>query len=202
MKLSRDLTIVTPTIGRLELHKLIKSVEKTKWHKHDEWFVIGDNQRELPDWLPEFVQSLGHPFQYFEYSVPGSGWGNAQRNWAISQAREGNYLVWADDNDVFVPGAIDLIRSYITPDPQPLQFEVTWGGVLRPVDTTIPMDPHAGRWEDAGGGQQFVVPNLPGMTARWPNTGSSDYNFVTDTLRLWGGPEAMIRIPKMIMHTT
>jgi hypothetical protein len=196
------ITIVTPTIGRNSLPDLIDSTYGTEWQPDDEWFIVADSQRELPDWLDTYGKSLNHPFRYHKVRAEGSISGNSQRNWAISKARSGNYLIWADDNDTFTKGAISIIRDNLPETPQPVQFEVMFHDILRPISPYMPMNPAIGDWDIAGGGQQFITPNIEGKVAEWPNDGCSDYFFITDTLRLWGGPEALLQVPELIMHTS
>src|SRR5215831_10625073 len=186
------LSIVTPTIGRETLKALIDSANGTTWEDSDEWFIVADSQRPLPDWLEPYGKSLPHPFRFHKVRAEGSISGNSQRNWAISKARPGNWLIWADDNDYFYKGAIANIRKNLPDEPQPVQLEVMFHDFHRELSKYIPMNPALGHWDEAGGGQQFVTPNIEGKVAVWPNDGCSDYFFITDTLRLWGGPEALV----------
>jgi hypothetical protein len=205
---SATLTICTPTIGRDTLHALIRSAEGTIWQPQDQWIIVGDNIRTLPEWLEGFVTSLGHPFLWATHQDPLSCAGNSQRNHGISLAHPGNYLVWMDDNDTLTEGALNVIRESIPAEPAPLQFDVTWMGSNRGLSDieTFPMtfpNEHGSSMESAGGGQQFVTPNLPDKLARWqPPLGSSDYYFVRDNLLLWGGPGALKQVDYLIAHTT
>lgn len=202
------LTIVTPTIGRESLRALVESSVGTRWHSNDQWFVIGDTSKVLPDWLEGYVRGRGHPFFWDTAEDPESCAGNSQRNQAMDLARVGNYFVWMDDNDKLTPRALDVIREHLPDKPCPLQFDVTWMGGNRGLSDieTFPMtypNEHGSSMESAGGGQQFVTPNLPGKVARWqPPLGSSDYDFVRDTLLLWGGPGALKQVDHLIAHTT
>ena len=202
-----NLTVVTPTIGRETLRDLVDSAAGTKWLEQDQWFVIGDTVRELPEWVEPYVQSLGHPFLWATEADATSCAGNAQRNKAIELAHHGNYLVWLDDNDTLTKGALNIVRSSLPPVPGPVQFRVTWSGVhrglsdLKKFPMTYP-NPDRVSMEEAGGGQQFVTPNLPGLTPRWLHIGSSDYDFIRDTLLLYGGPHALKQVDYLIAHTT
>ena len=194
------ISIITPTRGRRGLATLVASARGTLWHPDDEWLIVADTRHEETDWVSGFVSKVGFPLRYAE--TPGGVSGSSQRNLGISLAREGNYLVWADDDGVFAPGGINTIREHLPRPPaapHPLQFEIFWSNSPRPLS-----DPHGfpfdSNWVALGGGQQFVTPNLPGKVGTWPDSGSCDYNFIRETLDLWGGFHVVKQVPEVIGH--
>lgn len=194
----KSLSIITPSTRLDGLRALVESADGTKWQKNDEWFVVADTQHPVGG-IREYVESLGHPFRYMEHA--GGVSGAEQRNLGIENARLGNYLVWLDDDNFLEPEGLNTIRTHLPLAPGPVQFEITWYGKhrsLSPLDT-FPYTEDMGM-ELAGGGQQFVTPNLPGKVASWPNNGCCDYYFVRDTILLWGGVQNVKQVAMVIAH--
>jgi len=96
----------------------------------------------------------------------------------MSQAKS-DYFLFLDDDDIFVRGAIDIVRRHIEeyPAPQPTMFRMWHNGVVR----------WGSRRMDPGniGGSMFCPPNIPGKLGRWAghnNEQTSDMGFIMSTL--------------------
>lgn len=173
------LSIITPTIGRPTLKRLVASVDTT-WLDADEWLIVGDTRHGVEPWVKPYVEELGHPFRYLEYGKEESCYGHPQRNYAMTQAREGNYLVFNDDTDEFALGAIDMVREEIgrrDVGPMLFSFEID-GGTWSARNNIFP---------GLVGGHQIVTPNIPGKLGRWEQRYEGDFDFIEQTVALWDG---------------
>lgn len=172
-----SIAVITPTVGRSSLQATIDSV-LPQLSAADEWWVIGDGPQLS---VRSHVRTLNHPsVLYFEHRDPRSRYGNAQRNAAMLRS-QADYFVFLDDDDTLLPGALDAVRREGISS-QPLMFKMDH----RPLGTIL--------WRDQDlrvgnvGGAMFVVPNLPGKWALWPDVAEScisDFHFIQQTLALW-----------------
>ncbi|MES2790051.1 MAG: glycosyltransferase family A protein [Planctomycetota bacterium] len=103
---SIGISIVIPTLGRATLGRALESVVPYL-DSNDEILVVADGVRPLARTVIEAFDSK--QIRYFEHAVAGSTFGNAQRNFAMSQA-QGDYFAFLDDDDRFLPNALESIR--------------------------------------------------------------------------------------------
>lgn len=175
------LSVIIPTIGRDSINRTMESIQAQQLQNNDEIWVIGDTLDGPLPHVEAYINSLGEPFRYLGFTGPVHHYGNPQRNHGITLAREGNYLVWMDDTDIFTENAFFNIRKAIAktgkPQPHIFKFIFTNGTVL---------------WKnrkikiDRIGGHQFVTPNLPGLVGRWSiDRYQADYDFIMNTLQYW-----------------
>lgn len=172
-----SIAIITPTLGRTTLPRTLESC----WWQlgpDDEWLVVGDGPQPAARAL---VERLGDSrARYLEVRQPRSAYGNAQRNLAMHAARAGWFL-FLDDDDELLPGALDAVRQRLQ-QPLPLMFRMDY----RPGRRFLWEQPVL-REGNVGGGM-FVIPNLPGRWAEWPETDRScvgDFTWIRQTLALW-----------------
>src|SRR5207245_1561408 len=92
------LSLILPTISRPSLQPLLSHLQ-TEIGSRDEVLIVGDGPQPLARAL---AGGLDRRFRYFEHGPTGHK-GNEQRQLAISKAT-GNFLVFIDDDDDFVPG--------------------------------------------------------------------------------------------------
>ncbi|MHC4698486.1 MAG: glycosyltransferase family A protein [Planctomycetota bacterium] len=183
------ISLITPTLGRESLSDTIESVIPQLMPR-DEWLIVADGfqqgARTIVSKTYSKYELAGLTIRYWEKHVPGSTYGNAQRNHAIGWART-DYLMFLDDDDHLLPGALNAVRREGVHG-VPLMFKMV----------------HAARgctlWEEPVvreanvGGAMFCVPNIPGRVAQWPETerpNVGDFQFILDTLALW--PEGSLR---------
>ena len=118
--------------------------------------------------------------------------GDTARMDAIPRAR-GTHLTFIDDDDVYVPDALEKLRRFARERPGRL-------GIFKMkhvVGTTHPREdePDVLRYGNVST-QTFLVPNEPGRLGRWQErprpsgagTHAGDYVFITQTVELQGEP--------------
>jgi glycosyltransferase involved in cell wall biosynthesis len=176
------LSIVVPTLGRSTLRRTLDSIAP-QLDAGDEVLVVADATGDV-DGARATVEGLDDGRFGLELCAdPSPGAGNAQRRHGIGRAR-GTHLAFIDDDDVYEPGALELMRS--SADGRPVVFRmdatavglgVLWAEpVLRYANVGTPM---------------FVVPNDPGRLGEWaPCRGpdGSDFSFITGCCERMGEP--------------
>lgn len=159
-----SLSIVMPTCGRRSLAAAVESVT-SQLEPGDELIVIGD--RLLRDAEAVAARADAHTdgkVVYSEWSAADSVFGNAQRDFGIGFAL-GSHLCFLDDDDVYVDGALTLIRR-VTAELRDavLVFRARWGAGHHAAGTVL--------WKDTVWREQnvatpmVVVPKRPGLP-RW-----------------------------------
>ena len=109
--------------------------------------------------------------------------GDTPRNQSMSRAA-GTHLLFMDDDDVYVPGALAKMRSFADENPGKI-------GIFRIEYTVGPK-----RWKVPElknrnvSTQTFLVPNVPGKLGVWEHRGTvhGDFIFIEETARLQGEP--------------
>ena len=168
------LSVVIPTLGRESLADTLESCADA-----DEIIVVLDTARgatEFPCELP-----LNATWAKGKFGVTG---GHAGRVFGISRAT-GTHLAFMDDDDVYTPGAIDLMRATACERPVIFRMDHYAHGIL---------------WSDAAlrfgnvSTQMYVVPNVPEKLGTWtphipgiPEPGG-DYTFIKETCEMMGNP--------------
>ena len=145
------LSIVIPTNGRPSLTHTLNSVA-TQLADGDEILVIRNDH---------------------------APWGHKTRNHATRRAR-GSHLLFIDDDDRYLQGALDLIRGWITDTPDRVHLYAmayTDGRVVTPA------------WPLQIGyvsTQMMCVPRVKGKLGRWGDRYEGDYDFIATTMQLRG----------------
>lgn len=165
------LCVITPTFGRETLRRLLVS---DKLAEGDEWLVIGDGPQPHAEAVCDELRILPY-LRYVEGPLTNDR-RNSQRDLGMRLALA-DYLIFADDDDVFVPGAIKTIRRQLTGNP--FMFRI-WhnGGVIWQNREIVPGN--VGR-------SMFVVPNNPRRLARWADdpTYAGDVSFIQNTMKFY-----------------
>jgi Glycosyl transferase family 2 len=153
---------------------------------NDEVVVIGDTcDGPLPR-VRDLVRDYGPQFLYLEHDAGYHDWGHSQLQYGIGQAL-GEWLHCNDDDDVYVPGAVAVMRTVAADaNGRPILFrfrsyhgQVYWAqrGVLQ---------------MDLVGGHCLVFPNIPGKIGRFGRRYQGDWDMIDSTVRLHGGPDSVI----------
>lgn len=168
-----SLSIVIPTLGRETLKDALESCKDA-----DEIVVVLDNSRggtipcELP---PNAVLYEGN------FGVTG---GHAGRQFGIEKAT-GTHLAFFDDDDVYLPGAMQLMKDAACDVPVIFRMDHYELGVL---------------WREPEiyfgnvSTQMYVVPNDPSRFGSWTPVNPSlpqpggDCTFIKETVEKMGGP--------------
>lgn len=187
-----SISIIVPTIGRASLLAALRSIA-SQIELDDEVLVSADGLQ--PD-ARAMTALFNSRFRYIESAVRANDWGATPRNEALELARC-SAIVFMDDDDVYLPGALDAIRCGLEECPgRPLIFRmlhrgrIIWGKpelFLGNVST-----------------QMFAVPNLPGRVGRWTKRYEGDYDFIFETVALYPAGSVIFReeiIAELKVHT-
>jgi hypothetical protein len=168
------LSVVIPTLGRPSLADTLASCADA-----DEIVVVLDTARgtvELPCPLP--------PNAVFAEGSFGVTGGHAGRVHGIGLAT-GTHLAFMDDDDIYLPDAIDLMRTHACDRPVIFRMDHYNHGIL---------------WRDRTlefgnvSTQMYVVPNDPGRLGSWEphvpglKEPGGDYTFIASTVEKMGDP--------------
>jgi glycosyltransferase involved in cell wall biosynthesis len=113
------ITVIVPTIGRPSLAATLESLAAQRLAKYIEVLVVPDtHKRAVP--LPILPTGLAR-IEIMDYDAGFSAWGHPQRNFAMPQAH-GIWVATLDDDDVWTPGALDIIVGGVSSAPQPFHI--------------------------------------------------------------------------------
>ncbi len=149
-------SVIVPTVGRATIDATLASIT-SQLEPGDELLVRCSSDRDF---------------------------GNGARQSLIERAR-GSHLIFMDDDDAFLPGALATMRRFADAHPGRI-------GIFRMVypDGRI-------LWADPSlrvgnvSTQMLCVPNIPGKLGRWDSPGSprtADYAFLESTVAVQGEP--------------
>lgn len=172
--MSVSLSIVIPTLGRASLERTLASCMEA-----DEVIVVLDKARgvnELPCRLPSNARLIEGT-----WGVIG---GHAGRAVGIGEAT-GTHLAFMDDDDIYAPGAMTLMREAACDVPVIFRMAHYNHGILW-ADREV-------RFGNVST-QMYVVPNDPGRLGLWtphapglPEPGG-DFTFIRETVEKMGAP--------------
>jgi glycosyltransferase involved in cell wall biosynthesis len=107
-----SLTVIIPTMGRPSLIETLQSVVR-QLHTGDEAIVVSDGFiQEVGDICAAFGPEVR--FLYTDVRTKNSG--ASQRDLGIAAAREGTHLMFLDDDDIYVCGALLTVRAAVERD--------------------------------------------------------------------------------------
>lgn len=110
-------SIIIPHYNSIDLlEKLLLSIPK---EKELEIILVDDNSTEKKDRLLELVQERKDQLHFFQ-NEPGKNSAGRCRNIGLEHAR-GQWLVFADADDFFLPGFYDKIRKYFDSE-----YDIVW----------------------------------------------------------------------------
>ncbi len=171
------LSVIVPTVGRPSLMRLLEQVQPDLG-ANDEVLVIGDGPQEKAEWIVStFVDTR---LRY----LPGPEthcFGNAQRQFGMSQAT-GSHLCFFDDDDHVLTGGLRILHTLATKRPNTFTL-------------TRMLDKH-GRvvWHDPAvretnvSTQMILCPNVPHRLGQWGARYEGDYDFISSTLAVGQWP--------------
>lgn len=151
------LTVIIPTIGRTTLPRTLESIDTQDTTPGDQTLVIFDDP-------------------------PHDDWGAWARTQGMRKAR-GDFLLFMDDDDEYLPGAFDAVRASVRRAPDRAHIfrmvrahpfgDVIWTrkNLARPGQVST---------------QMIVVPNDRNRMGTWTNRYEGDFDFLTSTLALLG----------------
>lgn len=178
------LSIIVSTLGRPHLARTLRSIAE---QQPDEIIVVADLAGNL-DHAERVADNFGAAF-YTEVSNE-YGRGNAQKTFGITQA-QGTHIAFMDDDDSYLPGAIDAMRERATDRPVIFRMEVgpcVLRGVNHPNGVTLWKRPVL---EYANVGTPcFLVPNDPNRLGEWVphvDCNGGDFTFITGCAEKMGG---------------
>lgn len=164
------------------LRKAMQSV-RDGGHEHFECLVCCDGHSDLVAQAVTDMQD--RRFKYMcvpKRSMYGAG---TQRN-AMTSIASGDLLMWLDDDDRYLPGAISkVVRQAMRHPGHPLLFcmkyrnssHVLWTGhPASSRDKGVLKKQHVGT-------PMFVIPNVPAKLGRWGLEACSDGEFIESTMR-------------------
>ena len=175
-------SVVIPTIGRPTLPRTLASIPESV-----EVIVVFDSHQPDVDaaWRTANTAVLAGA-SYYELDAGRHDRGDSQIALGFSEAR-GQWLLNFGDDDVYEPGAFNIISRAIAEQAgpeHPLMFKVE----LLPNDargnresTVLWSHRQIERFKVTG--QSFVCPNVPGMLGEW----DTDWRFMATTVALYGG---------------
>lgn len=177
MPAAPTLSIIIPTCGRATLRRTLARLDGLA--PGDEVLVCADGPQPAAE---QMVAELAPHVRYLQCPRTGDI-GATPRNTGIAEAR-GDYLLFVDDDDWYLPGALATVRRGCAEQPgsaflyrmyQPYQRGlILWTTrTLRLGNIGTPM---------------FVCPRVPGRVAAWNSRWGHDLDFVVDTLRLLDRP--------------
>lgn len=178
------LSIITPTVGRPTFGAMLESAAP-QMTPDDEHIIVADGRNaEVAAVIDAAWKRWRMNGLYVETEPPTRQYGNYQRHIAIDKAKRGNWLLFLDDDDVLLPGALDRVRQAIEAYPDKvLMFRLqSWGYYGVPngyVSWRVPEIRIGGV-----GGSNIVCRNEPGMLGDWNGTSDlQDYIFIAGTVR-------------------
>lgn len=172
--MSERLSIIVPSCGRPTLAAALESIRAQPLWPGDEVLLITDGP--VP-WAARLFRRLGLPGRCRQMP-PARDWGATQRNAGLALAR-GDYLLFQDDDDVYLPGALAAVRTALREAPgRPHVFRMRYavtGAVLwhEPVLALGNVST-----------QMLAVPRRPDLVP-WDPQHGHDYRFLKANLGLW-----------------
>lgn len=177
-------SVVIPTIGRPTLMRTLLSFRSALLSGVAEAIIVADTHGEVS------IATLGDirvaanvaGARFFEFDAGQHDTGSPQIHMGFMQAR-GCYLLNCGDDDVYEPGAFDMLARVVRGG-WPLMFRTVMypnsqRGCVEPE--TIWREPRIERFNVTG--QGFVCPNDPRRMGRWVD----DVTFMRETVALHGG---------------
>jgi hypothetical protein len=149
-------SFIVPTVGRPSLLATLRSIDT---RPGDEILLVGNRYRVRDDRV-----------RYVDCE-PGGDWGHTERNVAQTQAR-GQYVAHIDDDDLYAPGARDLMQHAIETTPgRPVLFRMQF-----PNGITLWRDPKL--YCGNVGTPMMLLPNTPEKFSTWEPFVGGDCKFL------------------------
>lgn len=151
----------------------------------DEVLVVGDTTDGPLEETEKLVASFGPHARYLACPPTEHSWGHREINFGIANAK-GQWLGFNDDDDVWTPGAIGVMRQAVSVSDRPILFRfLTYHGFVVWTSRLAFM-------QDQIGGHCIVCPNVPGKVGTWTDRYQGDWDFIEETVNRYGGPSQII----------
>lgn len=173
------LSIIVPTPDGDGLDRLLASIDP-QLCPTDEVLIVGDTHEAALLEVEALIVGKGAPYRFLPFDAGHHCWGHCQLNYGVTHAT-GDYLVFIDDDDVFTPEALHIIRARIAEHhtPRPLMFKFHCWRLGRTLPERYEVV------ESAIGGHCLVVPNIPGKLGMWGERYGGDFDWIVSTLAHW-----------------
>ena len=152
-------SVIIPTVGRDTLRDAIASAS---WA--GEVIVVFD-AASVPADAPQGVEVFA--------CGPSGNWGAEQRSAGIVRAK-GSHLAFIDDDDVYTPGAVEIVSRALAARPGRVHIFM-----MRSANRVY--GGHGCIHQGGIGTPMFVIPN-DGSTGTWTKRREGDFDFITSTL--------------------
>lgn len=164
-----DLTIVIPTQGRATLERCLESMfPKHHGGYRPEVLIVADTHSPLLMDVELRARIFGAT--YLEHDAGRHDWGYPQLQYGYERA-SGDYIMNIGDDDVYEPGAFEIVRTAIAEldEPTPLLFRALMHpSVSRPCGNPIVLWGQKGLLKRSRvTGQNLICPNVPGKIGVW-----------------------------------
>lgn len=177
------ISVIVPTKGRKTLERTLRSV---RLHRGHEVIVVGEGAQPLAKkTCKELRPDVPFDIRFFK-GPKSNNWGNSQRDLGMKKAR-GRWLMFIDDDDIYVPDAFKHVLNAIGQERSPQQATIH---VFRMLDFRYKRQvlwqckkPLLGNV----GTPMLCLPNLEDFKGMWPDSQDygSDQMFIQDTLNRW-----------------
>ncbi len=187
-----SLSIIVPTLGRPSLASTLLTL--TEQTQDDDEVIVVMAEHANPYEVSAMVTACAvfpgsWRLLYCLHSGPGRG--DAERNLGMKHAT-GTHLAFMDDDDVYLPGALDLMRRHAHPD-RTVIFQLDYRNRGLGIIWSEPVL----RYSNVST-QMILVPNVPeklGVWAPFQETEACDWVFIRDTVELQDDP---VWVPEVI----
>lgn len=186
-----SLAVIIPTVGRVPLRSTLQSIAMQDIRPGDEVIVVSDGicRDVVAAW-----QEFNLPGRLIELADgPHNDSGGTPREAGMAVAKS-DYILFMDDDDVYVPGAWSKIRRAITANPgRPHMFRMKF---MHRADGYVIWDnPHLICGNVSS--QMICVPNIPGKLGTWGKHYAGDCDFIQSTADLYG-KDSIVWNPEII----
>ncbi len=171
------LSIIVPTVGRPSLMRLLEELQPDLGD-HDEVLVIGDGPQEKAAWI---VSTFVDPRMRYLPGPETHCFGNAQRQYGMTQAM-GSHLCFFDDDDQVLTGGLRILQVLATKRPN--TFTLT--RMLDKHGLLLWRKPEVVQGNVST--QMILCPNDRAKLGQWGARYEGDCDFITSTLALSGWP--------------
>lgn len=185
-----SISINMATMGRPTLKRALASLVGQCLSDRDELVIVTDGSIPgVTRIVADIRKRIPATINYIATEATNNG-GYAQRNIANKMA-QGDVIMYLDDDDIMASGAILNVRHMAEEYPgHPLMFKMENWNHEREV---LWIEPKflAGNIS----GAMFVHPNHPEKLGMWPEDKgecAGDFEFMNETIKNWGGPEAVV----------
>lgn len=152
----------------------------------DSVIIVGDTFDGLLPAVERLVLTYGPRYRYVEHNAGRHSFGHDQINYGLSLA-DGEWLHVSDDDDIWAPGAVDVMRSAADANPgRPILFRfLSYHGIVFWITRGV------FAYEQVGG-HCLLAPNIPGKVGTWLDHYQGDWSYLESTIALHGGDQSII----------